>query len=290
MPPSTAMIMMMDAQLSATMMHHSNSKVPRVLSESNLSTASTADTNESDLDTMMDVLPAVPEVSDEPDLSETRPQPLDNNNVLPAELRTSKPSTRRLSSILKHYLAEDIPIKGKGWKNLPQPNLKTIPKSRCSVGRRPSDGDKLHVGFNTVEFRCHDQCVGDNPSVSIGTPVSLDWYFEDMDPIDLDTYEAQREGSRRNLRQMMMNYFQRRTLLSYRYGIAEKELDEAARAADKIRQQRSVTRALLPTFLLRRFGHVGRPQDETCAREQQASELPPGQRQEHHRQERLQHQ
>jgi hypothetical protein len=71
-----------------------------------------------------------------------------------------------------------------------------------------------------------------------------------MDPIDLDAYEAQREGSRRDLRQMMMNYFQRRTLLSYRYGITEKELDEAARVADKIRQQRSVTRALLPTFLL----------------------------------------
>jgi hypothetical protein len=47
-----------------------------------------------------------------------------------------------------------------------------------------------------------------------------------------------------------MNYFQRRTLLSYRYGITDKELDEAARAADKIRHQRSVTRALLPTFLL----------------------------------------
>jgi hypothetical protein len=245
------MIMMMDAQLPAMMMRESPTKVPRVLSESNLSTASTAESSETsgtyDLDSMMDQLPVVSEVvDDEAQLQQSEEQRPEQPRPEP-QPNTSKPSTRRRSSILKHYRADEILIKEKGWKNLTKPDARAIPKSQCSTARR---SENLSVSFHTVEFRCHDQCVGDNPSVSIGTPIALDWPFEDTEPIDLNDYEAGREGSRRNLRQMMMNYFQRRTLLSYRYGITDKELDEAARAADKIRHQRSVTRALLPTFLL----------------------------------------
>lgn len=222
--------------------------VPRVISESNFSTSSTADIeSESDMGDF-DVLvvnEVVPSGGDRAVLPAVEEFPVVEKHPEPPEPQTS---TRRRSSALKHYVAEEIPIKDKGWRNLPKPDLKNIPKSQTSVGRSISSGSR--VSFKSVEFRCHDQCVGDNPSVSIGTPVSLDWKYEDMDPIDFEAYESQRENNRRNLRQMMMNYFQRRTLLNYRYGIPEEDLDEAEKAANKIRHQRSVTRALLPTFLI----------------------------------------
>ena len=152
-------------------------------------------------------------------------------------------------SILKPSDTE-VPIKNKGWKALPKllsstETDATTPRSCVRPSTPTTVLAKRTVQFELVMIRCYDQCVGDNPAVSYGTPVSLDWGYEEMEPIDLDLYEATR-GKRRNPRQMMMNYFNRRNLLSYRFGVSEEEIVKAEKAAAKIRNQRSVTRALLP--------------------------------------------
>jgi hypothetical protein len=169
--------------------------------------------------------------------------------------RDSKPEAtpRRRQSILKPPDME-IPVRNRGWKNLPKADLSQMKLSPVVATRRSCSAPQLkrQVSFQNVEIRCYDQCVGDNPSVSYGTPISLDWSFCTMDPLDLDVYESAR-GKRRNPRQMMMNYFNRRHLLTLSYGVTEAELVHAEKAATKIRNQRALTRALLPAAKVEDF-------------------------------------
>lgn len=155
---------------------------------------------------------------------------------------------KRRGSIIKPADME-IPVKNRGWKNLPKADLSKI--ARPVVARRAVSCPTLkrQVSFRHVEIRCYDQCVGDNPAVSYGTPIQLDWHYEEMAPLDLDAYERER-GVRRNPRQMMMNYFNRRHVLTYRCGVTEEDLVSAERAANRIRAQRAVTRALLPAAIV----------------------------------------
>lgn len=168
------------------------------------------------------------------------------------ETNTAKPLRRRRSSI-RSYNVEEIPIRNRGWKNLPKVTVprpsseKTLADTSLSSSP-PYSQEPLRVSFQNVEFRCFEQCAGDNPAVSIGTPVSLDWEYEDKEAMGVDSYEESR-GKRRTSRQLMMNYFQRRTLLSYRYGLSEEEINAAEKAANKARNQRALTRTLLPASL-----------------------------------------
>ena len=155
----------------------------------------------------------------------------------------------------------EIPISNKGWKsNLPRPDLSKIQNpataSTDSDRRKMTSSRMDHssyyqqqrkkVQFTTVLVRTYDQCVGDNPSVSYGTPVQLDWHYEQYTPIALDAFEASRSGLRRSPRRLAMNCYQRRNLLLHRFGCTEPELVAAERAANKIKTQRHVTQALLP--------------------------------------------
>ena len=157
-------------------------------------------------------------------------------------LRKTKNHSSNPRSILKRC-GMDIPIKNKGWKNLPK--LANLPQNIATTRTRNSGTLRRSVRFQAVVVRCYDQCIGDNPAVSYGTPISLDWYYEQMAPIDLEAYESSRTV-RRTPRQMMMNYYNRRNVLMHRFGFLENEIVEGENAANKIRSQRSVTRALLP--------------------------------------------
>ena len=81
--------------------------------------------------------------------------------------------------------------------------------------------------------------------MSYGPPISLDWEYEQLPELDLDLYESNR-GKRRGMRQMMMNYYQRKNLLTWRYGITEEELKKAEKEANKVKRGRSLTKAFLP--------------------------------------------
>ena len=52
----------------------------------------------------------------------------------------------------------------------------------------------------------------DHPAVSYGPPITLSWDYLEYDPLDIDEYEIH-HPKRRNLRQMGLNYYQRRSLL-----------------------------------------------------------------------------
>ena len=158
------------------------------------------------------------------------------------------------SSILKKTLSEPIPINPRRgcWKVLPCPDMTTLNRGASdpgdsSRGVQPTRKERLGVAFVSVHIREYSQTVGDNPSVSYGPPISLDWSYEEFEPISIDQYEDKR-GRRRCLRQMILSYYHRRNVLSWQYGFSDEELKAAKKQANKIKFQRAITAAFLPAM------------------------------------------
>jgi hypothetical protein len=169
----------------------------------------------------------------------------------------------RRRSILKMVATEDIPVSEKrcAWKSLPKPDLQKIRSESMPEPRSSRDNiinNKTHsvvrrcrsaVTFDQVLIRSYDQCIGDNPSVSYGPPISLDWNYVEMESISLDEYEENR-GPRRKPRQMMLNYYNRTNILTWRCGATEQELKVAEQEANKTKKGRAITKYFLPAMKL----------------------------------------
>lgn len=159
------------------------------------------------------------------------------------------------SSIKRSSLQDEIPVLTRrgSWKQLPIPDMSKIRRSQTlptylneeetSAPRRAS------VTFQNVCIRSYDQTVGDNPSVGYGPPITLDWKFQELDPMPLDDYEESR-GGRRPLKQMGLSYFQRMAILQNGFGHSEADLKEAMRKASNDKFKRAVTKYFLPVQLL----------------------------------------
>ena len=151
--------------------------------------------------------------------------------------------------VIKPYDLANVPVKDKrnSWLTLKPPTgeaLRRLSRSQSvPTEALPSARDR-RVKFLAVHIREYSQTIGDNPSVSYGPPISLDWDYSSMDPVPLNDYEANR-GKRRNLRQMMLNYYHRTHLLQHIVGASEADIHAAQKAAEKIKGQRAMTKALL---------------------------------------------
>jgi hypothetical protein len=154
--------------------------------------------------------------SDEEPLSITR------NTLLTTKLPPLVESKRQ-TSILKPS-NEEIPIslKGKPFKHLPPPNLEEIRRNSAVTTTTTTDRPRLSrqhhhsVAFSSVVIREYDQTIGDNPSVSYGPPISLDWEYTQLQTVTLEHYEAHRPP-RRSMRQMCMNYYTYVSIVIYIY-------------------------------------------------------------------------
>lgn len=106
---------------------------------------------------------------------------------------------------------------------------------------------KLAVQFDTIYIRSYNQTIGDNPSVSIGTPITLDWDYEEEAPVSINDFEATRRATRKAgsnkavMQRLALNYYQRRSRLMYYCGHSEEEIDKAEKSVDKVRRQRNFT-------------------------------------------------
>lgn len=117
----------------------------------------------------------------------------------------------------------------------PEVSSDTSNESKTSRGPR--------VKWNVLHVREYDITIGDNPCVSYGPPVSLDWCYMNLGTVDVEEYEKNREP-RRTMRQMMMNYYYRKNLLMYTGGYTKAELEKAAKDVSKTRSGRAITRAI----------------------------------------------
>jgi hypothetical protein len=157
-------------------------------------------------------------------------------------------------SIIKISPLDVIPVKeGRFccWLQLPKPDMTKIRSlsvpSAATQAATEAQVRRRAIGviFHEVLIRNYEQTIGDNPSVSYGPPISLDWDYEEAVPISLDEYEKNR-GPRRNTRQMMLNYYNRKNLLTWRCGATEEQMKAAEQESNKIKGQRSMTKAFLP--------------------------------------------
>ncbi|KAL3916827.1 MAG: hypothetical protein SGILL_005004 [Bacillariaceae sp.] len=140
----------------------------------------------------------------------------------------------------------------RSWRSLPQADLDSIlqqvASQEANATTAPQHAHRRHsVGFDSIQIRFYSQTVGDNPSCSYGTPIQLDWDYEQCDGVAVDDFEINR-GKRRDLRQMVLSYYHRRNILSWQYGFGEDELKQAQKQADKIKLKRTITRTFLPVM------------------------------------------
>jgi hypothetical protein len=160
---------------------------------------------------------------------------------------------RRHCSIMKSS-TEPLHIKGssRAWKCLPKPNMEVLRPSPAPVEddeEKVSSTKPRSVKFKDVQIRNYSQTVGDNPSISYGPPIQLDWDYVEHDPMCIDVYEDNR-APRRTLRQMILSYYHRRNVLTWQYGISLEDLRQAKRNAKHSQYERAVTRHFLPVMIV----------------------------------------
>lgn len=161
--------------------------------------------------------------------------------------------TTTTKSILKpSYSQPMINDSKRAWKVLPKPDTKAIitrspslPEIRLAIKQQRKE--EFNVRFGTVQIRSYVQTIGDNPSVSYGPPISLDWEYEEHQDVQLDDYELAR-GPKRTLRQMVLSYYHRKNVLAWQYGFSEEELKLAKKQANRAKLRREITRSLLPVM------------------------------------------
>ena len=150
------------------------------------------------------------------------------------------------------------PIHTKGpWKRLPKPDIELIRRKQDNNNsyrmRKESSTTKLRVSFGGIQVRNYRQIIGDNPAVSCGPPIQLDWEYEVQASVPLDTYEATKTYRRTNPRQFLLNYYQRRTILSYCCGYSDDDIHQAEVQTDKVRRQRNMTKTMAPMMVVEDF-------------------------------------
>lgn len=125
---------------------------------------------------------------------------------------------------------------------------RAYPPMSPSTRVRKSVGGTLHrqVSFHQVQIRRYPMIAGDNPACQMGTPVQLDWGYEELPALDLDDFEATRSQTRRRkLHHLILNYFQRNRIL-LGIGYTEEEIKQLEKEVSKERFRREVTKMVVP--------------------------------------------
>lgn len=121
--------------------------------------------------------------------------------------------------------------------------------SQPSKANRNIPGGWTVVRFSTVTIRNYDITLGDNPAVTAGPPIQLDWKYEQLPlPLSIDEFESfrlpRRQLSTRYL--IIAPDFRRGVLL--RTGFTHRQIDKTERAVEKIQQQRQRTSLGFPFY------------------------------------------
>lgn len=133
--------------------------------------------------------------------------------------------------------------------------LRTESRISAEPPQPPPHTRKRKVQFGTVVVRDYEIILGDHPGVSCGPPLTIDWTYHENEPTDVDQYEFDNALSRRNLRDMMLNYYQRKWLLQ---DYTEEELKASKKQIKRIKMQRDVTRKLA------RYHHLEAALESAC--------------------------
>jgi len=169
-------------------------------------------------------------------------------------------STHRLRfSVLHDRLSESAyrgptPLTKNGTQL--KPVIKALSRSSTGLGSGSSiasvpslgDGEKedgskprlTRCAFSCVDIREHERIPGDNPCVSKGVPLSIGWGFYQHDPINLDTYEANK-GPPRDKIEMMVPEEVRKQMLIQEFNVSLNEINAAIKSVNISKRQRRQT-------------------------------------------------
>mmetsp|Transcript_41114 Transcript_41114/g.63328 ORF Transcript_41114/g.63328 Transcript_41114/m.63328 type:complete len:164 (-) Transcript_41114:147-638(-) len=118
-------------------------------------------------------------------------------------------------------------------------------KSILKQSSSPSSANSLDrirkVWFDSVEIKYYDIILGDNPAVSDGAPVTIDWKAHDEEVVDVDCYEVLRnsESSKRKDGSVSKISVQKRAALLLDYGYSIKDLAAMIEEIDEIKGMRA---------------------------------------------------
>lgn len=133
--------------------------------------------------------------------------------------------------------------------------LRTESRIAVEPPQPPPHTRRRKVQFGTVVVRDYEIILGDHPGVSCGPPLTIDWTYHENEPTDVDQYEFDHALSRRDLRDLMLNYYQRKWLLQ---DCTEEELKATKKQIKRIKMQRDLTRKLA------RYHHVEAALESAC--------------------------
>mmetsp|Transcript_13357 Transcript_13357/g.38451 ORF Transcript_13357/g.38451 Transcript_13357/m.38451 type:complete len:321 (+) Transcript_13357:243-1205(+) len=127
---------------------------------------------------------------------------------------------------------------------LPSPTagLSASSPSNASSSRQPK---RKSVRFQKVELIELPITIGDNPSVSSGCPVTVEWKSQHRESCGVDDYEVKKDqkklssSSPKNKKKLARKLSNRqRCLMLYQNGCTLEDMKVAARQAEEIKQQR----------------------------------------------------
>lgn len=121
------------------------------------------------------------------------------------------------------------------------------PETESYYDRPKTDKSKRRIHFGQVCVRDYCMILGDNPCVSYGPPVTIDWDYVEYNALQVDEYEFHRPP-RRCLRDMGMNYFQRRHILALA-GHTDEEFKAVKKSIKKMKMNRYLTQSLVTSAL-----------------------------------------
>jgi len=104
------------------------------------------------------------------------------------------------------------------------------------------------VHFGTVVVRDYDIILGDHPCCSYGPPLTLDWDYLEYEPLDVNEYEFH-HPPRRNVREMVLNYYLRKKLLS-NAGYTKLDFKLSKKEVKRAKLNRSLTRQIVAHYPL----------------------------------------
>eukprot|EP00977_Amphora_coffeiformis_P008686 scaffold1982_cov93-Amphora_coffeaeformis.AAC.8 len=163
------------------------------------------------------------------------------------------PSNTSIVDVSDTSSISDKPSERKNLPNLPPPAHKRLSKllsktnseisTACSSYATNTESVSeateqriVSVSFSTIQRRDYSITVGDNVC-SIGTPIGLDWEYEERAAQTVDEYEMERGKGRRGMHQMYMPAALREEILR-RAGLSEYQIRQARYASNIVRNQR----------------------------------------------------
>ena len=106
--------------------------------------------------------------------------------------------------------------------------------NRSSISQA-SNNDKRKVSFSSISIREHSITIGDHPDCKKGVPITLDWFYNEKNAIDINEYEIRKEE--RIKKNLVLTDLHRKSIL-FSFGHTHDDLAEAIKDVDKERKQR----------------------------------------------------